>query len=143
MWSNEFAGPDGGDGGNGGHVILQASSQVYDLSHVDAVLKANNGEKGYNKDCNGKNAAHLIVDVPVGTVVKNYEGKVVGDLYNDGVMFVVARGGAGGKGNHYFVTDTEQSPEICEYGATGEELDYSVEIRTMAHVGLVIEIILF
>lgn len=52
-------------------------------------------------------------------------------------MFVAARGGAGGKGNHFFITDTEQAPEICEYGAEGEQIKYTVEMRSMAHVGLV------
>lgn len=55
----------------------------------------------------------------------------------EGMMFVAARGGAGGKGNHYFITDTEQAPEICEYGANGEEIEYVLELRSMAHVGLV------
>ena len=56
-------------------------------------------------------------------------------------MFVAARGGAGGKGNHFFVTDTEQAPEVCEYGAVGEELEYTLEIRSMAHVGLVMTLV--
>lgn len=55
----------------------------------------------------------------------------------EGVMFIAARGGAGGKGNHFFVTDVEQTPEIAEYGAKGEDLEYTIEVRTMAHVGLV------
>lgn len=109
---------------------------------MHSILRANCGEKGGNKDCNGKNAAHLIINVPIGTIIKNKDGKVIGDLYAEEVMFVAARGGAGGKGNHFFISDTEQSPEICEYGAEGEELEYTVELRSMAHVGLVIIIIL-
>lgn len=58
-------------------------------------------------------------------------------------MFVAARGGAGGKGNHFFITDTEQAPKICEYGASGEEMEYTIELRSMAHIGLVIPIILY
>lgn len=137
LWSNELAGPDGGDGGSGAHVILKASAHIKDLTHVSSVLKGADGEKGSNNDCSGKNAEHLVIDVPIGTVVKNGEGTVVGDLHEEGVMFVAARGGAGGKGNHFFVTDTEQSPEICEYGGTGEDLQYTVELRSMAHIGLV------
>ncbi|XP_063918320.1 mitochondrial ribosome-associated GTPase 2 isoform X2 [Zophobas morio] len=137
LWSNEFAGPDGGDGGNGGHVIFKACVATKDLINVPAVIRAKDGEKGTNKDCHGKNADHCIIDVPVGTVVKNATGKVVGDLTTEGIMFVAARGGAGGKGNHFFVTDTEQAPEVCEYGAVGEELEYTLEIRSMAHVGLI------
>lgn len=138
LWSNEFAGPDGGDGGNGGHVILRARSSRTNLSHIDSVLTAESGEAGANKDCNGKNAPHLIIDVPIGTIIRNETGKVVGDLVEENVMFVLARGGAGGKGNHFFTNDTEQSPEVCEFGALGEKLQYSIELRSMAHVGLVL-----
>ncbi|XP_018561570.1 mitochondrial ribosome-associated GTPase 2 [Anoplophora glabripennis] len=136
LWSNELAGPDGGDGGNGGHVIFQASNDIYDLNHVPTIAKGLNGEKGSNKDCHGKNANHNIIKVPVGTIVKNAQGKVIGDLSHEGLMFLAARGGAGGKGNHFFITDTEQAPKICEYGAFGEDFEYSIEIRTMAHIGL-------
>lgn len=137
LWANENAGPDGGDGGNGGHVIFKASTDVKDLNYVDTILKAEHGERGYNKDCNGKNAQHEIVKVPVGTIIKDKNNVVVGDLNEEGVMFVAARGGAGGKGNHFFISDTEQAPEICEYGAEGEQIEYVLEIRSMAHVGLV------
>lgn len=61
----------------------------------------------------------------------------MGDLKREGLLFVAARGGAGGKGNHFFISDTEQSPKISEYGAEGEQLTYTLEIRSMAHVGLV------
>lgn len=135
---NEFAGPDGGDGGNGGHVIFKATIDTRDLINVPTVIRAPDGEKGGNKDCHGKNAEHCIINVPIGTIIKNSNGKVVGDLDNEGLMFVAARGGAGGRGNHFFVTDTQQAPEICEYGAEGEDLEYVLEIRSMAHVGLVI-----
>ncbi|KAF5306637.1 hypothetical protein FQA39_LY08826 [Lamprigera yunnana] len=137
LWSNEFAGPDGGDGGNGGHIIFKASENVKDLSSVTTILQAESGIKGQNKDCHGKNAEHKTVDVPIGTVIKNSDGNVVGDLEKEGLMFIAARGGAGGKGNHFFTTDTEQSPKICEYGAYGEDLEYTLEIRTMAHVGMI------
>lgn len=137
LWSNEFAGPDGGDGGNGGHVIFRALTNVKDLSLVASVVQADAGEKGFNKDCHGKNAEHKIIDVPLGTIVKNEDGVVVGDLEREGLMFIAARGGSGGKGNHFFITDTEQAPKISEYGAKGEDLTYIVELRSMAHVGLV------
>lgn len=63
--------------------------------------------------------------------------KVVGDLNEDGAMYIAARGGAGGRGNSFFCTDTQQKPNIAEYGAEGEQLNYIVEIRSMAHFGLV------
>lgn len=94
-------------------------------------------KKGANKDCHGKNADHLIIKVPVGTIIRNADGGIVGDLGKEGLMFVAARGGAGGKGNHFFISDTEQAPKICEYGATGENFKYTLELKSMAHVGLV------
>lgn len=75
--------------------------------------------------------------MPVGTIVKNAAGQVVGDLNRKGLMFVAARGGAGGKGNRFFTTEAEQAPKVCEYGAPGEDLAYVVELRSMAHIGLV------
>lgn len=137
LWSNELAGPDGGDGGHGGHVIFRSSNNIKDLSHVTTLLTADSGEKGHNKDCHGKNANHNIVDVPVGTIIKDERGKVVGDLHKEGIMFVAARGGSGGRGNHFFVNDTLQAPKICEYGARGEEIKYTIELRSIAHIGLV------
>lgn len=137
LFANENAGPDGGDGGNGGHVVLQASIDVNNLSHVTSILKAQNGKPGMTKNCEGSSADHAIVRVPVGTIVKNMRGKIVGDLGEDGTMFIAARGGAGGKGNSFFTSDVEQAPQVCEYGARGEEMAYIAELRSMAHLGLV------
>jgi len=136
LWCNDRAGPDGGDGGNGAHVVFQASQDVNDFIHLTSVLRGEDGEKGMNKDCHGKNANHTIVKVPVGTIVKR-GGKVVGDLGVDGLMFVAARGGAGGKGNHFFLSNTNTAPEICEFGAEGEDLPYHLELRSMAHIGFI------
>lgn len=137
LWCNENAGPDGGDGGHGGHVVFHATSNVRDLIHVTSILKGEDGEKGSPKDCHGKNASHTVVKVPVGTIFKNDEGNVVGDLNREGLMFIAARGGAGGKGNRFFVTNTEQAPQICEYGSEGEDFAYAVEVKSMAHIGLI------
>nr|CAD7458615.1 unnamed protein product [Timema tahoe] len=137
LWSNEEAGPDGGDGGNGGHVVLETSPDIRDLNHINSILKADPGERGYNKDCSGKNAAHTVVKVPVGTIVKTATGRVIADLSREGSMFVAARGGAGGHGNHFFVSDTAQSPQVAQFGAQGEDLQYVLEVRSMAHIGLI------
>lgn len=137
LWCNENAGPDGGDGGNGGHVVLQATSDVRDLNHVTTQLSADAGDNGRNKDCHGKNASHTVVKVPLGTIVKSSCGKVVGDLDKEGTMFVAARGGAGGKGNHFFISDLEQAPQVAEFGAQGEDKSYILELRSMAHVGFI------
>jgi GTPase involved in cell partitioning and DNA repair len=77
------------------------------------------------------------VQVPIGTIIKSSTGKVVGDLKDEGTMFVAARGGAGGHGNHFFISDTVQAPKIAECGAQGEDLQYMLEVRSMAHIGLV------
>lgn len=137
LWSNENAGPDGGDGGHGGHVIFETSSNVNDLSHITSVIMAENGEKGYNKSCFGKNAKHTIIHVPVGTIIRNMKESIIADLNQEGMMFIAARGGAGGHGNAFFKSDVQQSPRISEYGAIGEDLQYVLEISSMAHVGLI------
>nr|SVE74337.1 EOG090X0ACU [Daphnia barbata] len=137
LCKNPLGGPDGGDGGNGGHVTFKATSNKTSLDHISSVIKAEDGEKGMNRDCHGRNAEHLVIDVPVGTMFRSTGGEVLADLNEDGAIFIAARGGAGGKGNQYFTTDVNQAPEIAEYGATGEEFTYTVEIRTIAHVGLI------
>lgn len=146
LWANEHAGPDGGDGGHGGHVLLRASHTVRDLSHVPSELRATDGVRGRSDHCHGRCAAHLEVPVPVGTVLRRWIqtqddnggiGEVVADLGREGVAFVAARGGAGGRGNKWFATAEEQRPKIAELGALGEELRYTIELRSMAHVGLV------
>ena len=91
-----------------------------------------------SKNCDGKNADHLIIKVPVGTIVRDLDGKVVADLEEEGMMFIAARGGAGGHGNPYFKSETHQTPLISEYGATGESQQYVLEVKSMAHIGLVI-----
>lgn len=107
------------------------------LAHVKSVLTATNGQNGRKKDCSGKSASHCIVPVPVGTIIRNTDGRIVGDLDKKDMMFIAARGGAGGKGNHYFVSSENQTPQISEYGANAEDFTYVVELRSMAHLGLV------
>lgn len=137
LYCNEFAGPDGGDGGSGGHVVFQASKDVTDFRHLSPVYSGKSGDDGRNKDCHGKNADHTVIKVPVGTIMKNSEGRVVGDLQKENLMFVAARGGTGGKGNHFFMSSTNTAPEICEYGAIGEDTSYFLELRSMANVGFI------
>lgn len=117
----------------------QVSTDVKDLKHINSFLEAESGGRGTGKDCIGKNAKHTVVKVPVGTIVRNTAGDVLADLDEAGMMFIAARGGAGGHGNAFFASDVQQSPRICEYGAQGEECEYVLEIRSMAHLGLVIK----
>ncbi|KAJ1519935.1 hypothetical protein ONE63_004170 [Megalurothrips usitatus] len=137
IFSNEFAGPDGGDGGSGGHIVFHATREVRDLAHIPPTIKAEHGEPGQNKNCFGKNAKHTVVKVPVGTVIKNDAGKVVGDLELENTLFVAARGGSGGRGNYYFRTDVNQTPQVAEYGGEGESMTYFLEMRSMADIGLI------
>ncbi|XP_033224852.1 mitochondrial ribosome-associated GTPase 2 isoform X2 [Belonocnema kinseyi] len=137
LYINEFAGPAGGDGGHGGHVIFQTSGDVKDLHHIRSVQEAEEGGKGLSKDCFGKNAEHLILKVPIGTIIRNLDGKIVADLEEEGMMFIAARGGSGGHGNPYFKSETNQTPMICEYGAEGETNQYVLEVKSMAHLGLI------
>lgn len=120
-------------------MIFQATTNVKDLGHITThSIEADDGVNGSSRNCHGKNAEHKIVQVPIGTLFKNPEThRVIGDLSKDGLMFVAARGGAGGKGNCFFTTDTEQAPQICELGAEGEQFSYFIEIKSMANVGLI------
>lgn len=133
----EFAGPDGGNGGNGGHLIFKASNNCKSFSHFATILRAEDGVKGRKKTCHGKNAEHTYLEVPIGTIVRNESGEVLGSLEKDGEVFVAARGGAGGKGNHFFLSNENRAPAKAEFGAKGQELRLRVELRTMAHAGLI------
>nr|XP_014099429.2 mitochondrial ribosome-associated GTPase 2 [Bactrocera oleae] len=137
LWCNERAGPDGGDGGNGGHVIFQTSLDMRNFNHVLSKIRGLTGENGRSEHCHGKNAQHTIVKVPVGTVVRNKMGQIVGDLSEVNIMFVAARGGVGGKGNKFFATSVQKSPKISEYGPEGEDITYILELRTMADIGFI------
>ncbi|KAA0203261.1 hypothetical protein HAZT_HAZT011158 [Hyalella azteca] len=136
VYRKEFAGPDGGDGGNGGHVVLKATKAKNSLCHLPCSISGPNGECGRKHDCHGANAEHMVVEVPLGTIV-SYEGKVLASLDVENALFVAARGGAGGKGNVFFCTDTDQAPKVAEYGGKGEQLTYEIELRTIADIGLI------
>lgn len=137
LWCNERAGPDGGDGGNGGHVIFKTSADVRNFNHILSKIRGESGENGRSEQCHGKNAQHTIVKVPVGTVVRNTVGQIVGDLSEVNTMFVAARGGVGGKGNKFFATSVQKSPKISEYGPEGEDIAYFLELKTMADIGFI------
>ncbi|BFZ12987.1 hypothetical protein BsWGS_16026 [Bradybaena similaris] len=133
----EYAGPDGGNGGNGGHVIFKAAVDAKSLAHLKPVEKAEDGVKGKTKCRDGKNAEHHILEVPLGTVVRSPEGNILSSLDKAGDLFVAARGGAGGKGNHFFLSNENRAPSIAEIGAIGVSRLLHVELKTMAHAGLI------
>jgi GTP-binding protein len=132
-------GPDGGDGGDGGSIILQPSTHVNTLYHLTGygLFAAKNGEPGGSKDCYGKKAGDLVLEVPVGTVVIDTEhGNVLRDLVDQNEPFVVARGGYGGRGNARFATATHRTPREAERGTSGEQRDVLLSLKLIADVGL-------
>ncbi|XP_040844186.1 mitochondrial ribosome-associated GTPase 2 isoform X1 [Ochotona curzoniae] len=132
----EFGGPDGGDGGHGGPVILKVDQQVTSLSSVLSQYQGSSGQDGGRKNCSGRGGAALYVRVPVGTLVKE-GGKVVADLCRPGEEYIAARGGAGGKGNRFFLANNNRAPVTCTPGQPGQERLLHLELKTMAHAGMV------
>lgn len=133
-------GPNGGDGGNGGHVIFAASNQVSTLLDLryQRHYAAQSGERGQKANCHGANGLNVVIHVPVGTLVKIDEmGEILVDLIADGQTFVVAEGGKGGKGNARFATSTNRAPREFEQGISGEEHWLTLELKLLADVGLV------
>lgn len=133
---NPMAGPCGGDGGNGGHVILQACKTVKSLEGIPPVVTGQSGKRGRGKHMHGAHGEDKIIKVPVGTLVKE-DDEIRCDLNAHDATFIAARGGAGGHGNHFFLSNTNRHPDIAELGADGEKRKYELELKIMAHIGLV------
>ncbi|OGP87513.1 MAG: GTPase ObgE [Deltaproteobacteria bacterium RBG_16_48_10] len=133
-------GPDGGDGGKGGGVILRADSQLstlLDLTYPKQ-FRANKGAHGKGKDQTGRNGADLIIRVPVGILVQDEEtGELLQDLLFDGQKFAVAEGGRGGRGNARFATSTNRAPRRVEKGKEGQERHLRLELKLLADVGII------
>jgi GTP-binding protein len=131
--------PDGGDGGNGGDVTLEASPDLRTLSFFRRrrVLQAENGRRGQSQDRHGKNGAPLIVPVPLGTRVFDAErGRLLGELMTPGQRLVLAKGGRGGKGNAHFVSSRRRSPRFAQPGEPGGQRRVQLELQILADVGL-------
>ena len=131
-------GPDGGDGGKGGDVVFVASKDCDTLIdfRFQPKLIAEDGKPGTGQKSSGKSGKDLIVEVPVGTVVKNGD-QIVADLTHDEERAIVAHGGDGGYGNWHFRSSTRQTPRIAELGNPGEAFDAELELKLIADVGLV------
>ena len=132
-------GPDGGNGGRGGHVTLEVSRQLnslqdYRFKHHFAAAK---GGRGGGSRKHGKDAQDIVLQVPPGTVVKEEEGKTIADLVEPNQRLVVAKGGRGGRGNASFKTSTRQTPRFAELGEPGQSQWLWLELKLIADVGLV------
>src|SRR4026209_2648458 len=153
-----IGGPDGGDGGRGGNVILRADRHVDNLANLfyEPLIKAKNGGHGMGKKMSGRSGVDKIIRVPVGTVVwldakeegptsngerpasnPNQSATPVIDLARDGEEFVLCRGGAGGKGNVHFKSSRNRAPRQYTEGEEGEHGYFRLELRTIADAGLV------
>ena len=133
-------GPDGGDGGHGGNVVLVASKQLstlLDLRYQQQYV-AKPGGPGEGSNRHGKTAPDVVIRVPVGTIVYDDDtDDVLADLTEDGQTFIAARGGRGGRGNSHFASSTNRVPTHCEHGTAGEERWLRLELKLIADVGLV------
>ena len=133
-------GPDGGDGGRGGHIILRANPQFWTLIHLKyrKHVKAENGGKGGAALMHGKNGADIVLEVPLGTVVKDAEtDEVLMELVEAGEERILCPGGRGGWGNDHFKTPTQQTPRYAQPGEEGVEGWFIFELKLLADVGLV------
>jgi len=132
-------GPDGGDGGKGGDIVLVASRNQNTLAafRYRKELKAEAGHSGGKSRKHGRSAPDLLVAVPVGTIAATEDGTVVADLIEDGQQAIVAKGGRGGFGNAHFVSSRRQAPKFAEKGEPGEMLSLHLELKMIADVGLV------
>lgn len=133
-------GPDGGDGGKGGDIIFEVDDGLNTLTDFRQIHEyvAKNGEQGGKKRCHGANADNLVIKVPEGTVIKDFEsGKVIADMSGENRREVILRGGKGGLGNMNFATPTMQAPKYAQPGQDGQELWVQLELKVIADVGLV------
>lgn len=131
-------GPDGGDGGRGGSIIFRADKDTNTLLdfRFNPELSAENGKNGSGQRSAGRSGKNLIVEVPIGTIVRR-DGKVLADLTHDQEEAVIAKGGDGGFGNAHFKSSTRQTPMVAEVGEPGDEFEATLELRLIADVGLV------
>jgi GTPase len=133
-------GPDGGDGGRGGAIFLEASQSYINLSHLfkDRIYKAENGQPGQGQNKHGRDGVDLIIKVPAGTeVIDSETGEVLCDLLEEDKRVEIAKGGIGGKGNEFFKSSTNQTPRFSQPGMDGERKTLLLNLKLIADVGLV------
>jgi len=133
-------GPDGGDGGRGGHVILKGSKNLWTLHHLKFKrhVKAEHGGNGGKQRRSGSEGSDEYIEVPLGTVIRDTETqKILDEITEEQQEIIIAKGGMGGKGNWNFKTSTNQTPRYAQPGIDGEEIDITLELKILADVGLV------
>lgn len=133
-------GPDGGDGGRGGHIILRGNKQYWTLLHLKYKrhVHAGNGVNGAGQDRTGAFGEDKVIEVPLGTIAKDAEsGEVIAEITNDGEELIFVRGGRGGRGNSHFKSSTQQTPRYSQPGEEGIEGWFVLELKVLADVGLV------
>ncbi len=133
-------GPDGGDGGRGGHIYLRGKADMWTLLHLkyQRHFKAGHGEPGRSANKTGANGKDIIIDVPLGTVIKDAEtGEIVLEIVEDKEQKILLKGGRGGLGNTHFKSATNQTPRYAQPGEKGEEGEFILELKVLADVGLV------
>ena len=136
----EFGGPDGGDGGRGGHVIIRANPQLWTLFtfKFKKHFKAGNGGDGSGSRKSGPKGKDVIVEVPYGTIIKDsISEKVIEEINKDNTELIVLQGGLGGRGNYHFKSSTNQTPRYSQKGISGKEMNLTLELKVLADVGLV------
>lgn len=133
-------GPDGGDGGRGGHILLKGNKQLWTLLHLKyrKHIFADDGERGGSALCTGKSGKDIILEVPLGTVARDFDsGQVICEINHDGQTAILLEGGLGGQGNHHFKSPTNQAPTYAQPGLPGIEKWIVIELKLLADVGLV------
>jgi len=133
-------GPDGGDGGRGGHVIVKGNKNLWTLFHLKFKrhVKAEHGGNGSKQRSSGAQGADEYIDVPLGTVIRDTEtNEIIKEITEDGQEFIVAEGGMGGRGNWHFKSSTNQTPRYAQPGVDGQQIDITLELKVLADVGLV------
>lgn len=135
----EKGGPDGGDGGRGGHIIMRGNTNQWTLLPLRYTrhLKAENGGNGGSSRSTGADGKDIVIEVPIGTIARDEEGNFLGEITKDEQEIVLLRGGKGGLGNWHFRSATRQTPRYAQPGLPGEEKPVVLELKILADVGLV------
>lgn len=133
-------GPNGGNGGRGGNVIIRANRNIATLADHSYLrhFRAGRGQHGMGSDKNGRSGEDKVIEVPMGTMVLDQEtSELLADMSEDGQEFIAAQGGRGGKGNKHFATSTNRAPRMAQEGEPGEQRTVTLELKLLADVGLI------